>query len=95
LTARAMLERFTSDSGSNFTNFSDPEYDKIFSEAVACTDDAKQTELYGQLQEILTKDAANLYIQDLCDLVAMRNGIQGYEFYPIYVMDMSKVYFTK
>ena len=95
MTARAMLERFTSDSGSNFTNFSDPEYDSIFKEAVACTDDAQQVELYGELQTILTKDAANLYIQDMCDLVAMGNGLQGYEFYPIYVMDLSKVYFTK
>ena len=95
MTARAMLERFSSDSGSNFTNFSDPEYDKVFKEAIACTDDAKQVELYGELQTILTKDAANLYIQDMCDLVAMGNGLQGYEFYPIYVMDLSKVYFTK
>jgi len=95
MTARAMLERFTSDSGSNFTNFSDPEYDKIFKEAIACTDDAQQVELYGELQTLLTKDAGNLYIQDLCDLVAMGNGLQGYEFYPIYVMDLSKVYFTK
>jgi len=95
MTARAMLERFTSDSGSNFTNFSDPEYDSTFKEAVACTDDAQQIELYGKLQTILTQDAANLYIQDMCDLVAMGNGLQGYEFYPIYVMDLSKVYFTK
>ena len=95
MTARAMLERFTSDSGSNFTNFSDPEYDSIYKEAIACTDDALQVELYGELQTILTKDAANLYIQDMCDLVAMGNGLQGYEFYPIYVMDLSKVYFTK
>lgn len=95
LTARAMLERFVSDSKSNFTNFSDPEYDKIYAEAAASTDDAKQVELYKQLEEILAKDAANVYIQDMCDFVAMGKGIQGYEFYPLYVMDMSKVYFTK
>lgn len=95
MTARAMLERFTSDSGSNFTNFNDPEYDSTFKEAIACTDDAQQVELYGKLQTILAKDAGNLYIQDMCDLVAMGNGLQGYEFYPIYVMDLSKVYFTK
>ena len=95
MTARAMLERFSADSGSNFTNFSDSEYDRVFKEAVACTDDAQQVELYGKLQTILTKNAANLYIQDLCDLVAMGNGLKGYAFYPIYVMDLSKVYFTK
>ena len=94
LTARAMLSRFVSDDASNFTNFSDPEYDKLYAEAAAATDDAKQVELYKQLEEILTKDAANLYIQDMCDYVAMSKGVQGYEFYPLYVMDMSKVYFT-
>ncbi|MBP8640178.1 MAG: ABC transporter substrate-binding protein [Oscillospiraceae bacterium] len=95
MTARAMLERFTSDSGSNFTNFSDPEYDSTFKEAIACMDDTQQVEIYGKLQTILAQDAANVYIQDMCDLVAMGNGLQGYEFYPIYVMDLSKVYFTK
>ncbi len=94
LTARAMLGRFVSDSSSNFTNFSDPEYDKLFAEAAASTDEVKQVELYKQLEEILTKDAANVYIQDMCDFVAMGKGVQGYEFYPLYVMDMSKVYFT-
>lgn len=95
MTARAMLERFTSDYGSNFINFNSAEYDETFKKAIACIDDAEQVEYYKQLQKILTEQAANLYIQDLCDLVAMGNGLQGYEFYPIYVMDLSKVYFTE
>ncbi len=94
MTARAMLERFTSDAGNNFVNFSSAEYDETFAAAISCTDDAEQTELYKKLQTILAEEAANLYLQDLCDLVAMRKGVGGYEFYPIYVMDMSKVYFT-
>lgn len=95
MTARAMLSRFASDSGSNFISFADEEYDSVFKQAVAATDDAEQVELYGRLQTILTEKAASLYIQDMCDLVVMGNGLQGYEFYPIYVMDLSKVYFTK
>jgi peptide/nickel transport system substrate-binding protein len=89
-----MLERFTSDYPENFINFSDSEYDTVFKQAIASTDDAEQTALYGRLQEILTEQAANLYIQDLADLVAMQANVGGYEFYPLYVMDMSKVYFT-
>ncbi len=95
LTARAMLERFTSTAGNNFVNFNSEEYDKTFAQAIASTNEAEQTELYKKLLTILTEEAANLYIQDLCDIVAMGNGVGGYEFYPIYVMDMSKVYFTK
>lgn len=92
MTARALLERFGSGSSKNFIGFNDSEYDEVLQAAIASTDDAEQTELYKRLQTILTERAANLYIQDLCDLVAMRSDIKGYEFYPIYVMDMSKLY---
>lgn len=95
MTARAMLERFTSDYDTNFINFSDEEYDMVFKDAAESTDDMEQIELYGRLQEILAEQAANVYIQDLSDLVVMGSGVQGYEFYPLYVMDLSKVYFTK
>ena len=47
--------------------------------------------MYKQLQELLCEGAAAVYIQDPCDLVAMRSGISGYTFYPIYVMDLSKL----
>ena len=32
---------------------------------------------------------------DLCDLVAMRQDLGGLKFYPIYVLDLSTVYFTQ
>ena len=94
MTGRAMLERFTSDYDTNFINFQDEEYDSVFWAAAESTDDAERVVLYGRLQEILAEQAANVYIQDLSDLVVMGNGVQGYEFYPLYVMDLSKVYFT-
>ena len=95
LTAGAMLERFVSDHPENMINFNNSEYDEVYAQILACTDDAEQVKLYGRLQEILTEDAANLYIQDMCDFVAMAKNVGGYEFYPLYVMDMSKVYFTE
>lgn len=91
MTARALLERFTSDYGRNFINFSSEEYDKLFAAAIACYDDAEQTELYKQMEFILAADAANVYIQDLADFVAVRKGLTGAVFYPIYVMDLSGV----
>lgn len=91
MTARAMLERFTSDSGKNFINYSNSEYDAKFAEAVATTDDAKATALYKDCEWILTNTAANVYIQDLAEFVAINNKYTGYEFYPIYVMDISKI----
>ena len=89
MTARAMLERFTTEHAKNFINFSDPAYDAAFSEAKGAQNDAEQTQAYLDMEEILAKDAANVYIQDLVDFVALRSGLTGYRFYPIYVMDMS------
>ena len=95
MTARAMLERFTSDYAKNFINYSNPAYDALFQQAINATDDATQTDLYKQMETMLADTAANEYIQDLCDLVAMRQDLGGLKFYPIYVLDLSTVYLTQ
>mgnify|MGYP001773240856 FL=1 len=95
MTARAMLERFTSDYGKNFINYNNPAYDALFQQAINAQDEAEQTDLYKQMETMLADTAANVYIQDLCDLVAMRQDLGGLKFYPIYVLDLSTVYFTQ
>lgn len=95
MTARAMLERFTSDYAKNFINYSNPAYDALFQKAINAQDEAGQTDLYKQMETMLADTAANVYIQDLCDLVAMRQDLGGLKFYPIYVLDLSTVYFTQ
>lgn len=91
ITARAMLERFVSDNGKNFINYSNPEYDALYAKAMACADDAEQTAIYKQMETMLTETAANLYLQDMADLVAIRSDLTGYTFYPIYAQDLSTV----
>ena len=91
MTARALLERFTSTYPKNFINYNNAEYDALFAQAQACYDDAEQTEIYKAMLRNLTENAANAYIQDLADLVAVRKGLTGLEFYPIYVLDLSTV----
>ena len=94
MTARALLERFTSTAGNNFINYDNPEYDAFFQEAVSAADDAAQTAAYKQALANLTENAANVYIQDLADLVAVRKGLTGVRFYPIYVLDLSGLRWT-
>ncbi len=89
MTARKLLERFGSDVGNNFTNYSNPEYDEILAQALRTADDAQQTALYRQLERNLTENAANVYLQDMADLVAVRKGLEGLTFYPVYVLDLS------
>lgn len=93
LTARALLERFTSDHGKNFINFNSADYDAAFANAVATTDDTEQTAYYKECLTILSEEAANVYIQDLPTFVAINEKIGGYEFYPIYVQDFAKLYY--
>ncbi len=91
MTARAMLERFTTGNAKNFIGFSDPAYDAAFAAAQSARTDEAQTQAYLEMERILAEDAANVYIQDLVDYVALRKGLTGYRFYPIYVMDMSTI----
>ena len=91
MTARALLERFSSTASNNFINYNNAEYDALFAQALASFDDAEQTAVYKQMLENLAENAANVYIQDLADLVAVRKGLTGLQFYPIYVLDLSTV----
>ena len=94
MTARALLERFTSTAGNNFINYNNAEYDAIFQAAIAAADDAAQTAAYKKAEANLTENAANVYIQDLADLVAVRKGLEGVRFYPIYVLDLAGIRYT-
>ena len=39
---------------------------------------------------MLSDDAANVYIQDLPEFVALNKNYTGYTFYPVYVIDVAK-----
>lgn len=90
-----VLKRYRSTASSNFVNYVNEEFDRVFALAVAETDDAAKVAYYKQLQEILTNDAASVYIQDPASYVAVSKKLSGYTFYPLYVQDMSKVYYVK
>ncbi len=92
LSAGALLDRWVSDNGKNMINYNNPDYDDLMARAAASTDDTEQTDLYKQAAKLLADTAANVYIQDLADFVALRNTLDGYQFYPLYVMDFSTIH---
>lgn len=92
LTARALLERFTSDNSKNFINFNSPEYDEAYAQAESATDDAAKTEYFKECERILAQQAANVYIQDMASFVALNSRYGGYQFYPLYVQDFAALY---
>lgn len=92
LTPKALLERFNGEAGNNFINYSNEEYDALYKKATSTTNEEEVTESYIKMEKLLSEDCANVYIQDMANLVALNKEYGGYEFYPIYVLDMSKIY---
>ena len=95
LTASALLSRFVSDAPDNFINFDSADYDAAYARAEAAVDDAEKTESFKECERLLADHAANVYIQDLPCLVALNKKYAGYEFYPLYVQDVSKLYLVE
>ncbi len=90
-----ILGRFTSDYDANFLNYNNSEYDELIKQATKTVDLEQRAELYRRAQQILTEDAAAVYIMDPNFAVAMKQNIQGYIIYPLDVLDMSTIYFTE
>lgn len=95
LNASGMLARWVSDNSKNMINFNNADYDAAYAAAQSTADDAEQTAYYKECLQILSDTAANVYLQDLADFVAVHPDLKGYEFYPLYVIDMSKLYFEQ
>lgn len=93
MTAREMLERYTTGHSKNFINFSDAEFDDVVARAAVTMDPEQQVALYQRAQEILSERAASLWLQDLCDLTVLKPGLEGMTFYATYVLDMSAIYY--
>lgn len=94
LNAPALLGRYESTADNNFVNYNNSEYDETYEKALASSDDDEKTALYKQCETILSEDAASVYIQDLPDFVAMDSRVTGYQYYPLYVLDLSALKLT-
>lgn len=87
------FEKNVSSSSVNFTNYNNAEFDRLYKEAILEIDDEKKVELYKELQMVMTKDAASVYIEDPANLVAVNSKLGGYIFYPVAAQDLSVVYY--
>lgn len=90
-----LLNRFQTESKKNFINFANTEYDEVYAQAQATLDLEKKAELYKQLQQILCDEAGTAFLQVPANTTAISKELAGYKFYPIYVQDMSTVYYVK
>lgn len=95
ITPGYLLNRFVSGSSKNFINYSNAEYDAAYAQVEAAATLEERAVYYKQLQEILCEDAGSAFIMVPPLTIALDKELGGYKFYPIYVQDMSTVYWMK
>lgn len=95
LSPESFLGRYVTTSKSNFLNYKSTDYDTLYKQAVNENDDTKRIQLFKQAQELVSKDAAAVYIQDIASLTALKTGYAGFTPYPLFVIDVSTLYKTK
>ena len=84
-----ILKYYIGGTAKNFINYESSKFDSLYKEAMATTDEAKKKELYAQAQQCLADDAASVFLQSPSLMVAVKKGLAGYKFYPVYVQDMA------
>ncbi|MDC7126573.1 MAG: ABC transporter substrate-binding protein [Spirochaetales bacterium] len=95
LDANDFLNRFDSKYPRNYFNFSDPDYDKLISEAAAATQLDERVKIFKECQQMLVDEAASVFIQDPSVIYAMSKNITGMKLYPVTFLDMSSIRITK
>ena len=88
----AFLSRYVSDAHNNFVNFNSPEYDEVYKSAVASTDETEKAALFKEAQEVLTREAAGVFIQDISSINVYSPAFDGFVSYPLYAYDFSVIH---
>jgi len=93
ISPKSFLERYYSSAGNNFMNFNSPRFDRVYGEILNEVNEVRRTSLYKQAQEIISEEAAGVYIQDIWGFRIFPKGrFGGVVHYPLYVVDFSTVY---
>lgn len=94
MTPSYLMVRFQSGHGKNFINFASTAYDEAYQKAEKSMKLDEKAGFYKQAEKIFVEEAGTAFIQDPPITIALNKDLAGYKFYPIYVQDMSTVYFT-
>lgn len=92
LSPRSFLGRYVSTDSGNFFNYKSTAFDELYAKAQEELDEAKRVDIYKQAQKLLSTDAANVFIQDIANLTAVKKGFEGLTPYPLYVFDASTIH---
>ena len=87
------IARYHSQSTDNFINYNNPEVDKLMDSIPSTLDEKERNDIYHQILHILVEDSCSCFIQDPYEITVVNKDLEGYELYPMYIQDMSKVRF--
>lgn len=86
----SILGRYHSQYSKNFFGYHNEEYDRLIDAAKTETDEESRREDYRRCQQLLTDDAAAVYLCDPNLIIACREGVGGIAFYPVAFYDFSR-----
>ncbi|GGA65010.1 ABC transporter substrate-binding protein [Ornithinibacillus halotolerans] len=89
------IKRYISGAGNNFFNFENAEFDELMQDVIVEQDADRQNELYGRAQEILSEEAAAVYLADYQIIWALNPELEGYKTYPYFFHDLEEVRYTE
>jgi peptide/nickel transport system substrate-binding protein len=89
---RMFLSRYLSTGGSNFMNFNNAGYDRVYQASLGEPGEAKRIALYREAQQIISDNAAAVYIQDIYSFRAFPKGrYTNVLNYPLFVTDFASI----
>ena len=94
MTPSYLTVRFQTDHKKNFINFASADYDAAYQKAATSMNLEEKAKYYKEAQKIFVNEAGTAFIQVPPITIALSKDLGGYKFYPIYVQDMSTVYFN-
>lgn len=77
-----VMIRMVSDYHYNFMNYDNEDYDAAIENAVGSASEEEARDYYFEAQEIVTDEAAVVFLMDPDRKVVLRDGISGFESYP-------------
>lgn len=90
-----VVGRFVSDYPKNFVKFNHPELDEAIAAAQLTTNEEERAIHYKKAQQVLTEQAASVFIMDPDRTIGMRKGISGFKMYPIQKFNLEDVKMTE
>ena len=92
----AMLSNYGSGSETYYyrRGYRNTDLDVLLEEGRTAVDEARRVEIYAQAQEIIARDVINLFIQDPYQIFIARRELQGLETYPVYLINVTQIFWS-